>query len=119
MAGLISYPRAGNTVYPATLDLGAVVSDLAKINPWRGRPKVLAGPAKPTRGKVETTDHPPIYPTGEGCDPSTLDGSQRKLYDSSPVASATTLLGPATIEKYQARARRQRRLPFVFRATCS
>lgn len=36
MAGLISYPRVDNTVYPATLDLGAVVSDLAKINPrWR------------------------------------------------------------------------------------
>lgn len=33
MAGLISYPRVDNTVYPATLDLGAVVSDLAKINP--------------------------------------------------------------------------------------
>ena len=36
MAGLISYPRVDNTVYPATLDLGAVVSDLAKINRrWR------------------------------------------------------------------------------------
>ena len=82
MAGLISYPRVDNTVYPATLDLGAVVSDLAKINPALAPvcKKVLAGPMKPTRGKVETTDHPPIYPTGEG-DPSTLDGGQRKLYD--------------------------------------
>ena len=80
MAGLISYPRVDNTVYPATLDLGAVVSDLAKINPALAPvcKKVLAGPMKPTRGKVETTDHPPIYPTGEG-DPSTLDGGQRKL----------------------------------------
>ena len=82
MAGLISYPRVDNTVYPATLDLGAVVSDLAKINPALAPvcKKVLAGPMKPTRGKVETTDHTPIYPTGEG-DPSTLDGGQRKLYD--------------------------------------
>ena len=65
MAGLISYPRVDNTVYPATLDLGAVVSDLAKINPALAPvcKKVLAGPMQPTRGKVATTAHPPIYPT--------------------------------------------------------
>ena len=34
---------------------------------------------QPTRGKVETTDHPPIHPTGQG-DPTTLDGGQLKLY---------------------------------------
>ena len=99
MAGLISYPRVDNTVYPATLDLGAVVSDLAKINPALAPvcKKVLAGPMKPTRGKVETTDHPPIYPTGEG-DPSTLDGGQRKLYDLIARRFLATLMGPATIE---------------------
>ncbi len=52
---------------------------------------------KPTRGKVETTDHPPIYPTGEG-DPSTLDGGQRKLYDLIARRFLATLMGPATIE---------------------
>ena len=99
MAGLISYPRVDNTVYPATLDLGAVGSDLAKINPALAPvcKKVLAGPMKPTRGKVETTDHPPIYPTGEG-DPSTLDGGQRKLYDLIARRFLATLMGPATIE---------------------
>ena len=99
MAGLISYPRVDNTVYPATLDLGAVVSDLAKINPALAPvcKKVLAGPMKPTRGKVETTDHPPIYPTGEG-DPSTLDGGQRKLYDLIARRFLATLMGPAIIE---------------------
>ena len=46
-----SYPRVDNTVYPATLDLGAVVSDLAKINPALAPvcKKVLAGPMKPDR----------------------------------------------------------------------
>ena len=99
MAGLISYPRVDNTVYPATLDLGGVVSDLAKINPALAPvcKKVLAGPMKPTRGKVETTDHPPIYPTGEG-DPSALDGGQRKLYDLIARRFLATLMGPATIE---------------------
>ena len=52
---------------------------------------------KPTRGKVETTDHPPIYPTGEG-DPSALDGGQRKLYDLIARRFPATLMGPATIE---------------------
>ena len=61
MAGLISYPRVDNTVYPATLDLGAVVSDLAKINPALAPvcKKVLAGPMKPAR---QGRDHrPPAY----------------------------------------------------------
>mgnify|MGYP002240317284 FL=1 len=51
---------------------------------------------KPTRGKVETTDHPPIY-HGRG-DPSTLDGGQRKLYDLIARRFLATLMGPATIE---------------------
>ena len=48
---------------------------------------------KPTRGKVETTDHPPIYPTGEG-DPSALDGGQRKLYDLIARRFLATLMVP-------------------------
>ena len=36
MAGLISYPRVDNTVYPRRSIPGAVVSDLAKIaRRWR------------------------------------------------------------------------------------
>lgn len=62
---------------------------------------------KPTRGKVETTDHPPIYPTGEG-DSSTLDGGQRKLYDLIAVASWRRFIGSATIENTKARARCER-----------
>lgn len=99
MAGLISYPRVDNTVYPRTLDLGGVVKDLSHINPALAPvcKKVLAGPMKPTRGKVETTDHPPIYPTGEG-NPASLDGGQKKLYDLIARRFLATLMGPATIE---------------------
>ena len=43
--------------------------------------------------QVETTDHPPIYPTGEG-DPSTLDGGQRKLYDLIARRFLATLMVP-------------------------
>ena len=99
MAGLISYPRVDNTVYPRSLDIAGVVRGLADTNPAL-RPvcsKVLAGPMKPTRGKVETTDHPPIHPTGQG-DPSSLDGGQKKLYQLIARRFLATLMGPATIE---------------------
>ena len=97
MAGLISYPRVDNTVYPATLDLGAVVSDLAKINPALARvQKVLAAHEAHAR---QGRDHrPPAYlPHGRGR-PSTLDGGQRKLYDLVARRFLATLMGPATIE---------------------
>lgn len=99
MAGLISYPRVDNTVYPATLDLGAVVSDLAKINPALAPvcKKVLAGPMKPTRGKVETTDHPPIYPTAAAT-PDDLSAADYKLYNLIARRFLATLSGPATVE---------------------
>ena len=99
MAGFISYPRVDNTVYPRTLDIAGVVNGLAAGSPAL-RPvcqKVLAGPMKPTRGKVETTDHPPIHPTGQG-DPETLDGGQKKLYMLIARRFLATLMGPATIE---------------------
>ena len=99
MAGFISYPRVDNTVYPRSLDIAGVVKGLAAGSPAL-RPvcqKVLAGPMKPTRGKVETTDHPPIHPTGQG-DPETLDGGQKKLYMLIARRFLATLMGPATIE---------------------
>lgn len=99
MQGLISYPRVDNTVYPRSLDLAGVVKGLSSNVPAL-RPvctKVLAGPMKPTRGKTETTDHPPIYPTGQG-DPESLDGGQKKLYMLIARRFLATLMGSATIE---------------------
>ena len=99
MSGLISYPRVDNTVYPRTLDIAGIVKGLAAGTPALAPvcKKVLAGPLKPTRGKVETTDHPPIHPTGQG-DPETLDGGQKKLYNLIARRFLATLMGPATIE---------------------
>ncbi len=65
MNGYISYPRTDNTVYPKSLDLNAILNtlkggvfdaDVAWVQKNR-RPV-------PTRGKKESTDHPPIHPTG-------------------------------------------------------
>ena len=99
MSGFISYPRVDNTVYPKTLDIEGIVRGLASGTPALAPvcKKVLAGPLTPTRGKVETTDHPPIHPTGQG-DPTTLDGGQLKLYNLIARRFLATLMGPATIE---------------------
>ena len=99
MSGLISYPRVDNTVYPRSLDLEGIVKGLAANSPALAPvcKKVLAGPMKLTRGKTETTDHPPIHPTGQG-DPTTLDGGQLKLYNLIARRFLATLMGPATIE---------------------
>ncbi len=99
MSGYISYPSVDNTVYPKILDIEGIVKGLASGTPALAPvcKKVLVGPLTPTRGKVETTDHPPIHPTGQG-DPTTLDGGQLKLYNLIARRFLATLLGPATIE---------------------
>ena len=99
MDGFISYPRVDNTVYPRTLDITGIVKGLSAANPALAPicREILAGPITPTRGKVETTDHPPIHPTGQG-NPETLDGAQKKLYNLIARRFLATLMGPATIE---------------------
>ena len=63
--GLISYPRVDNTVYPESLDLHAILDALQGVPELRARAAAIAsGPLHPTRGEKETTDHPPIHPTG-------------------------------------------------------
>ena len=82
MDGLISYPRVDNTVYPATLDLEATLKVIAEV-PQYGpycRKLLAKGKLVPTRGKQETTDHPPIYPTG-AADPDKLRPEEWKLYN--------------------------------------
>ena len=82
MSGLISYPRVDNTVYPETLDLSEVVTMLKGVPQYSNYCDELlaAQPLKATRGKQETTDHPPIYPTGVG-DPDKLRPEEWKLYN--------------------------------------
>ncbi|MDV2481753.1 DNA topoisomerase I [Methanoculleus sp. Wushi-C6] len=65
MNGYISYPRTDNTVYPKSLNLNGILDTLkggvfdADVT-WvqKNRRPV------PTRGKKESTDHPPIHPAG-------------------------------------------------------
>lgn len=99
MDGLISYPRVDNTVYPSSLDLKDCVRTISKVPQYAHTCKALLSQPKltATRGKQETTDHPPIYPTG-AADPEKLQPAAWKLYNLIARRFLATLMGPATIE---------------------
>jgi DNA topoisomerase-1 len=60
--GFISYPRTDNTVYPETLDTKGIIESFLNTEFREYAQKLLGGKLTPTRGKKETTDHPPIHP---------------------------------------------------------
>ncbi len=99
MDGYISYPRVDNTVYPASLDLAEVVRTLSGNPAYRPYCEKLLkkGELKPTRGKKEETDHPPIYPTGIAT-PDTLPPAEFKLYNLVARRFLATLSEAAIIE---------------------
>ncbi len=80
MDGFISYPRTDNTVYPSSLNTRELVSSLVRIADFNAAAPLLEGELTPTRGRKETTDHPPIYPT-QAVYPNALDGSKRRVYE--------------------------------------
>ena len=80
MDGFISYPRTDNTVYPSSLPIRELVSSLVRISEFSAASGLLEGELKPTRGKKETTDHPPIYPT-QAIHPGALEGPKRRVYE--------------------------------------
>ncbi|ADB60344.1 DNA topoisomerase I [Haloterrigena turkmenica DSM 5511] len=66
-AGYITYPRTDNTVYPDDLDPEELLDDFVS-HPTLGESAeslLEADEIVPTEGDEETTDHPPIHPTGE------------------------------------------------------
>ncbi len=79
--GLISYPRTDNTVYPRGLGLRSLVEKFREGPFTEAAEFVLAQPAfRPTRGRTETTDHPPIYPTA-AVDPKKLRPEHARVYE--------------------------------------
>ena len=98
MSGYISYPRVDNTVYPPSLDLKAILRALEEVPFYREHAqKLLAAPLHPTRGNKETTDHPPIHPTG-AADPDKLEPQAWKLYNLVARRFMATLSDAAVIE---------------------
>ena len=99
MDGLISYPRVDNTVYPKSLDLRESVRMLSTVPAYGAVCHELLKQDKltATRGKEESTDHPPIYPTAPAS-PDSLQPAEWKLYNLIARRFLATLMGPATIE---------------------
>src|SRR5215210_4981097 len=94
--GYISYPRTDNTVYPGSLDMREVLGQLKRVEgvgPYAEK-LLSAGKLSPTRGKKETTDHPPIYPTGRATKGALRDG-QWKIYQLIVRRFLATLSAPA------------------------
>jgi DNA topoisomerase I len=84
MDGYISYPRTDNTVYPKSLDTKELVKQLVGIQDFKAAEFLLDGRSlEATRGKKETTDHPPIYPT-QAVNPHRLEArseAHRRVYE--------------------------------------
>ena len=81
MDGFISYPRTDNTVYPSSLPVRELISSLVRVPDFSAAAGLLeGGQLTPTRGKKETTDHPPIYPT-QAVYPNALEGPKRRVYE--------------------------------------
>ncbi len=79
--GLISYPRTDNTVYPRGLGLKTLAEKFRDSVFAEAAAYVLDQPTfRATRGRTETTDHPPIYPTGV-VDPRKLKPDHAKVYE--------------------------------------
>ncbi|MEK6278348.1 MAG: DNA topoisomerase I [Actinomycetota bacterium] len=102
MDGFISYPRTDNTVYPPSLPLRELVTSLTKISEFEAAKSLLdQSELKPTRGKKQTTDHPPIYPT-QAVNPGALDGPKRRVYELIARRFLATFAPPMVTESTRA-----------------
>jgi DNA topoisomerase-1 len=101
--GYISYPRTDNTVYPETLDLRALI-EIFKEGPFKEYANALLEKAElvPTRGKKETTDHPPIYPASLA-KKTDLKEEEWKVYELVVRRFFATFADPSTWETMRLR----------------
>ncbi len=98
MSGYVSYPRVDNTVFPPSLDLRDILSNLSNL-PELGplADEINAQETlTPTRGKKQATDHPPIHPTGAL--PTGLEGTDSRIYEMIVRRFLATLASPSKSE---------------------
>lgn len=100
--GYISYPRTDNTVYPPSLDLKAILEELLKT-PFKEDAERLLAQEKitPSRGKTQTTDHPPIHPAAPATEKQ-LTGDKWKVYEMVVRRFMATVAWHAHIENRKA-----------------
>jgi DNA topoisomerase-1 len=82
-AGYVTYPRTDNTVYPDDLDPHELLESLAASSRFGDDATSLldAETIEPTAGDKETTDHPPIHPTGDLPAASALSEDEWAVYE--------------------------------------
>jgi DNA topoisomerase I len=103
MDGFISYPRTDNTVYPKSLPVRELLKSISQVPAFKeAAPLAARETLDPTRGKKETTDHPPIYPT-QALDPNVLpDDGHRKIYELVVRRFLATFADPSVSESTRA-----------------
>lgn len=80
-SGYISYPRTDNTVYPPSLSLRTILEKLRKSEFSKEAEEILSQESlRPSRGKMSTTDHPPIHPV-EAATKGELKGHSWDVYE--------------------------------------
>jgi DNA topoisomerase-1 len=82
-AGYVTYPRTDNTVYPEDLDPSELLDSFVGSREFGDDAEQLLAheDIEPTEGDDETTDHPPIHPTGELPGRGELDDDEWEIYE--------------------------------------
>jgi DNA topoisomerase-1 len=98
-AGYVTYPRTDNTVYPDDLDPRELLEAFAGSAFGDDAASLLdQEDIDPTAGDEETTDHPPIHPTGELPSASALSDDEWEVYELVVRRFFATVAPPATWE---------------------
>jgi DNA topoisomerase-1 len=81
--GYITYPRTDNTVYPEDLEEDALLDEFVSSPDFGDDAESLLeqDDIVATEGDEETTDHPPIHPTGELPSKSELSEDEWEVYE--------------------------------------
>ena len=100
-AGYVTYPRTDNTVYPDDLEPRALLESLAASGRFGEDAASLLEreTIEPTEGDEETTDHPPIHPTGDLPGASDLSADEWEVYELIVRRFLATCAPPATWER--------------------
>src|SRR6056297_772877 len=81
-AGYMTYPRTDNTVYPEDLDPEELLEAFTGTTFDEDAASLLEqDEIEPTEGDEETTDHPPIHPTGEFPNRNKLDEDEWEIVE--------------------------------------
>ena len=79
-----------------------LVASLVKVPEFSAAEPLLRGELRPTRGKKETTDHPPIYPTQAVYAGALRDDAHRRVYELVARRFLATFAPPMVTESTRA-----------------